>query len=151
MATESVLAVMTPTGKIADRYGSRGRKSTSMNSCFCSACGREAPNEPPELRTPCAACGSTARDFHVVVVESLEVREHMQTKHRQPGGSKFEVETTEGDDYTRRDARWDRLRRVIDRPNDRYVETVWNGDSGEVRRHVDEPLSQHRSRSTPKQ
>ena len=38
--------------------------------------------------------------------------------------------------------------RIIDRTNDRYLETVTNERTGEIVRHIEEPLSRHTNRGT---
>lgn len=112
------------------------------NSARCLDCG--GPIQDTELqRVPCAACGSTKRAFRADVTEALVIRDHVLTKHRQPGGKRFRKEVTEGERYFRKEQRIDRIHQVVDREADRYTKTIWHGETGEVLRHTDEPLTRH--------
>ena len=62
-------------------------------------------------------------------------------------GKPFQEETV-GDNLHRATGKWNRLRRLIDRRKDRYVEHIVDGETGEVIRAVDKPLSEHRGRGS---
>jgi hypothetical protein len=50
----------------------------------------------------------------------------------------------------RHDGRWHLVERTIDRVSDRYVEQIADVETGDVMRHVDEPLSEHRAAKRPR-
>jgi hypothetical protein len=113
------------------------------DTCACSGCGKLLPEELTP-RTPCPVCGGTARTSSADIREELQVREYLKVRHRSPGTNDFDREVTEGDDYTRSAGRWDRICQVVDRLNNRYIKTIWHGETGEVLRHTDKPLTEHR-------
>ena len=59
-------------------------------------------------------------------------------------------ELVSGEDLHRATGQWNQLTREIDRQNNRYKEVIVNSQTGEVVRHVDEPLTDHRGRGSAK-
>jgi hypothetical protein len=59
------------------------------------------------------------------------------------GKGKIKIEQLVGDDLHRTSGKWYKKIRVIDRENDRYLETVTDPETGEVVHHCEEPLSEH--------
>ena len=55
-----------------------------------------------------------------------------------------------GDSLHRNSGKWMKLRRVIDRDNDWYEETVINPETGNVIHDCNEPLSAHRGHGSAK-
>ena len=56
---------------------------------------------------------------------------------------KIKIEQLIGDDLHRKSGKWYKKARVIDRENDKYLETVTYPETGEVIHHCEEPLSDH--------
>jgi hypothetical protein len=115
----------------------------------CNNCDALLPEEtaladPPE---PCPECGSTARRFHVEVVEKCEAEAFLGMEGRRAGLSRRKGWFIRS--FTRLAAQISRggalayHTRVMDRDTDRYVETVTMRETGEVVHHCDEPLSEH--------
>ncbi|GGA29104.1 hypothetical protein [Dyella nitratireducens] len=75
--------------------------------------------------------------------DSFVVHDGIRAKAYKPGSSKFYIDTRSGASYYRKGDQWHHLIRVIDRENDRYVETIRVLSTGELIRHVEEPLSEH--------
>jgi hypothetical protein len=48
-----------------------------------------------------------------------------------------------GEEFFHRTGRWRRLRRLIDRCGNRYLQHIEDAETGEVLQHVDEPLTEH--------
>jgi hypothetical protein len=71
-------------------------------------------------------------------------------KGKRPGKKKPFIETLDVPDYFRDEDRTVRRERIIDRDNDRYLETVSDYESGKVIRHCDEPLSDHQGHGSAK-
>ena len=71
-------------------------------------------------------------------------------KRCKSGGSKFSIDDRSGPSYFWRGNEWHHLQRTIDRENNRYSETVRVLSTGELIRHVDEPLSEHFGRGGSK-
>ena len=127
--------------------------SATIDSTSCSRCGAsidEPANTPVEERIPCPSCDSTVRTFGGHVQESLTLREKLGLKHKRPGYKKPIYESVSGEDFHRASGQWNQLTREIDRENNRYKEHVVNPQSGEVIRHVDEPLRSHTGRGSAK-
>ena len=115
----------------------------------CGGCGASLADDfcqPPPDRLPCPHCGATTRQANVAISERAEARAYLKahSKHRE-GGRKVLREEISGDDFHRKTAKWNILRRIIDRKNDRYEEHIVSGETGETIRHVEEPLSEHRN------
>ena len=113
----------------------------------CGECGTtldESPQAAADQRQPCPRCGSLKRSFSVHLEERLTVRSKLGFKARRNGKGRPFAEGVQGDDLQRSTGRWMRLRRLIDRENDRYEETVTDPETGAVIHECIEPLSQHR-------
>jgi hypothetical protein len=98
----------------------------------------------PELRQPCAVCGTTARALNASA--TFAGTGHLYNKTRalhRDGGSKVVREVTIGDDYTRKTGRWSQYYRLIDRGNNRYEEIVRDGETGAIIHQTAEPLTNH--------
>lgn len=80
---------------------------------------------------------------------NVDVHGRVAFKGRRDGKKRPFIEGKWGDDLHRLSGVWNRLRRVIDRENDRYVEKIEAPD-GTVLRDVDEPLPEHRGHGSAK-
>lgn len=125
-------------------------------------CGRLVPDDTKRemaSRVPCPCCGSTARNIHVHVVDTLEALDGVGLKHWRRSARKDEpiFEGFKGHE-ARRDPNNPGIvykERSIERgakgsPTKRYRELVVDHQTGEVLRDVDEPLSDHRDRGSAK-
>ena len=112
----------------------------------CNDCGaalEESPSLPANERTACPRCGSLGRTFSVTLEGGIQLRGGLALKARSSGKGRPYLEAKHGDDYWRRLGKWMNLSRVVDRRNNRYTETITDPETGEVVRHVDEPLTGH--------
>ncbi len=110
----------------------------------CAGCGTVRSRSPePQLRVPCPACGSMARVIEVSLGDSLEFHESLGFKQKRIGQSKPIAEGVSGDEFFRKEARWVKKERLIDRQANRYRENVTDPATGAVIHHRDEPLDQH--------
>lgn len=82
--------------------------------------------------------------------DSVTLREKVGLKHKRPAKSKPIYESVSGDDLHRTSGKWNRLEREIDRDDDRYRERIVDGETGEIIRQVDEPLTSHTGRGSAK-
>jgi hypothetical protein len=103
--------------------------------------------EPVAARTPCPKCGSDARNIRRSANDSVALHSSLRLKHTRGATGKVAQEQQVGDDFRYSDGSWVDLTRVKDYEADRYVEHI-EDDSGQVIRHVDEPLSEHRGRGS---
>ena len=76
---------------------------------------------------------------------SVTLTGHLFRRACFPGKANFNVQREEGDSFHRKGARWHKLTRIIDRVRNWYYEHIVDAETGAVLRHVDEPLSGHRS------
>ena len=67
------------------------------------------------------------------------------------GGRRYSAETVEGIDKRRDGAGHVKIRRVIDRDSERYMEHVIDQQTGEVLQSVNEPLPRHVGRGAQRQ
>src|SRR3990167_7255283 len=99
-------------------------------SYFCSDCRTALPvlsavkeNQP----NSCPNCGSTKRTINVEIFDSvsLSIHDNVKGKLRDgPGKKGIKKEFFVGDDYRKSKDDWVDKERVIDRENNRYLETV---------------------------
>jgi hypothetical protein len=75
-----------------------------------------------------------------------------KTRHRSPGGNKFKIEVTEGDDLYGQTGELRKLNRVIDRKSDPkwYYERITDGKTGAVIKEDSGPLPEHRGHGSAK-
>lgn len=114
-----------------------------MQESRCAECGAELHEPSGEPSTPCPVCGNLAREITVQLHDGFVVHDGIRGKAYKPGSSKFYLDTRSGASYYRKGNQWHHLVRVIDRENDRYVETIRVLSTGELISHVEEPLSEH--------
>jgi hypothetical protein len=113
----------------------------------CGDCGRpldEERNEPN--RQPCLACGSTCRAFDRNAASTANFNEKLGLKVKDPqltGKNKIRIEQVCGDELNHSTGKWIKKIRLIDRPNDKYFESVTDAETGETLHQCDQPLSEH--------
>jgi hypothetical protein len=116
-----------------------------MDTISCAACRIELA-EPlgldAERRPPCPQCGSTSRALAMTIHDSVKVRDRLGMSARSPGEKRPFIEQVVGEELRRSVGDWVKKERVIDRRNDRYLETVTEQDSTVIH-HTDELLSEH--------
>jgi hypothetical protein len=122
------------------------RRVEVARAVTCRAC-ESALDEPVGLpldeRQPCPSCGSLSRRVEQLLESTIHVRSELRLKAKEPGAREPFVEQRVGDSYHRDSGRWNRLRRLIDRRHNRYVEHIEDGETGETLHDVDEPLTDH--------
>ncbi len=74
--------------------------------------------------------------------DTIVALDHMRMKGRHADNKRPYFDARTGASYYRKDGEC-HLYRLIDRDNDRYVETIKRLSTGEIIYHVDEPLSKH--------
>jgi len=112
----------------------------------CGNCWREldeAPSIPVPARQPCPACGSAVRRAEALISSTATARSTLSFKARHAGSGRPFAAGKIGDDLHRKSGRWFRLERIVDRARDWYREIISDQRTGEVIRHVEEPLSKH--------
>jgi hypothetical protein len=86
----------------------------------------------------------------VTISDTITFHEKIGIKARAIEGGRPEYEAVEGDDLHRKSGIWMKLRRLIDRLNDCYLEIVVDPRTGETVHKTDEPLSEHRGHGSAK-
>ena len=115
-----------------------------MQTILCAGCGNELDEHADgEPRQRCGSCGSTSREIFVDIDERIELHEQLGVELKRQGAKKFAVQDRSGDDYGIVRQKWLKKVRVIDRETDRYLERIWDPETGEIVYECDEPLSQH--------
>jgi hypothetical protein len=72
-------------------------------------------------------------------------------KHNRPGIKHPLCESYNGPERSTKFQKHIGKQRVIDRKNNKYRETVWDFETGEIVHHCEEPLSQHLNHGSAKQ
>lgn len=114
-----------------------------MQESRCIGCGAELHEPSGEPSTPCPVCGNLAREVTVQLHDGFVAHDGIRAKAYKSDSSKFYLDTRSGASYYRKGNQWHHLVRVIDRENDRYVETIRVLSTGKLIRHVEERLSAH--------
>ena len=124
-----------------------------LKTIKCEECGEvlsETSETTFEGSAPCPKCGSKAQRFEITISESLQMHEQVNIKSRYGNAGKVYLESKAGDDFFRKTGEWNSLERVIDHENDVYREVITNPRTGELIRHVEEPLSEHQGHGSAK-
>jgi hypothetical protein len=117
----------------------------------CAGCGVVLPQSPDaQSRVPCPGCGSTMRVIGVSITETLECHASVGFKQKRPGYKQPVAEGVSGDAFFRKESKWVKKERLIDRQANRYCESVTDPVTGEVIHHCDEPLDQHTGHGSAK-
>jgi hypothetical protein len=89
--------------------------------------------------------------IHVSIDEKIGLESHDKTRSKyRDGGTKVIRELTEGEDFHRKTRKWNTIYRLIDGCNNLYRETFWDKETGQIIRHCEEPLSEHRGHGSDK-
>lgn len=126
------------------------RRAARCASCFQPYGDENAVSVFAGERPGCEHCGGTAVRFEIEVSDSVQIHEMVKLKAtgEREGRRKVFVEGKSGDEFHRDDQRWTKVARTIDRDNDRYDEVITDAVTGEIRREVHEPLSEHTGRGS---
>lgn len=119
----------------------------------CKDCGApidEPSDTAPETRKRCPSCGSITRHTKVEVADTLEFHASLGYKAKSQSKWKPYLEGRSGDDLHRKTGKWMFLEQVIDRAKNWYKELITDPETGEVVRHCEEPLTDHRDRGSAK-
>jgi hypothetical protein len=141
---------------LAGRYVS-GVERDGIVAVTCSDCGIDRADlgiPPPsdDNRSPCPQCGSIALLVDVQVYDEMTIKDYAQVAYTNraetDGRTKVVVKGKLGSEFYRKDGRWHRVERRIDKANDWYDEVITDEESGVIVREVHEPLSQHQGRGS---
>ncbi len=120
----------------------------------CLKC-KQVLDEPSDIaeteRKPCPVCGSLSRHFEQKIEEGVPIHDCLDTKARHAESGKSFKEIRVGDSLSRKTKKWMDYKRIIDRENDWYEETVIDPETGEVIHRCAQPLSKHRGHGSVKQ
>ena len=147
--------------KSNDAYRKDGKMNEPKNPMItvkCSTCGHILPSETASSKEeiPCSKCGSIQKDI-TVSVEGVEekvplhdcVRGKVKDK-TMPSKDNPRVDFITGDDLRKKDNKWMKKSRTIDKDNNLYKETVIDPKTNEVVHHCEESLSDHQGHGSAK-
>jgi len=89
----------------------------------------------------------------VSVTDQIRLKERLKIGVKRPSFAArghICIEQLMCDDLYRNTGKWRKRVRVIDRENNRYLETITDPDTGEVVHHCEEPLIDHRGHGSAK-
>ena len=119
----------------------------------CGECDREldeAGSVSVENHTPCPGCGSMRRMFALSLGGSITPRGFLRGRAFHSGSRKWFAQIETGSSLFHETGRWHRLERLIDRARNWYREHITDTATGQVIRHVEEPLTDHTGRGSAK-
>ncbi len=117
-----------------------------MRRIVCYDCGSELK---PEMEH-CQECGSKNRIIKSKIEERPDIKEKIHIKEKKAGKKKPTRESIYGDEISKATGKWIDKKRIIDRKNDRYIETITDPETGEIIHHCDEKLSEHTGHGSAK-
>jgi hypothetical protein len=122
-----------------------GGVHVEAEAVICKQCGK-ATGEPLGLpyypRSPCShGCGCYVRTYRRKYPPGYEPPK--RPKRGKPSRVLESLLSWHGST-----GRWHAVQRTYDYESDRYVEHITDAETGEIIRHVDEALTEHRSRRT---
>lgn len=116
----------------------------------CYDCGEELPDEwiASDANNQCPNCGSCKQKIELDFFEEISVEVHDTFRGKEkdpslPSKKKLRKDIITGDDIRKRDGKWMRKERIIDRDNDYYKEKVVDPETGDVVHECEEKLSDH--------
>lgn len=113
---------------------------------LCLSCDATIAADSAHL--PCSRCGSLDRGVEVVDTSTMRELTHSKLRKAKCGRPALEVKS--GDSRDHRTGRWNTVEQRIDREHNRYYKHVEDPSTGEVLRHADEPLSEHKGYGSAK-
>ena len=126
----------------------------SVEAVCCNTCGNvleENATTDQKEHIPCPRCGSTIRRYDFNLNVNMQARAGFGMKHKRPGKKSPLSESLNRPEYSNKHQKLIEKKRVIDRENDRYQETIKDFETGEIHHHCDEPLSKHKGHGSAKQ
>ena len=114
-----------------------------MEKSQCVTCEAVLYEPVSDMRDSCPVCQDTRRRFDVTMKDTVAFYAHTRIRGKRAGSNKIAFDSRSGASYFRKEQVWHHLVRQIDRENNRYVETITVLATGELVRHVDEPLTDH--------
>ena len=127
--------------------------SESQITTVCAVCSTsiDVSANTPDKRVTCADCGSTKRRHDASGhLEASPARISLRLKAKGPGEKKARLEVRTGASQSHSLGKLVDHYRLIDRGNDRYIESVTDYESGEVIHQSNELLSEHHGHGTAK-
>ena len=121
----------------------------------CGDCGMQLPSDwvSSEEKKICPKCGSNRQDVSLSIFDKLTVAASVRGKVKDDSFSskqKVRKDFFYGDDVRKKDGKWMKKERIIDKDADCYKEVVTDPSSGEVVHKTEEPLSEHRGHGSAK-
>ncbi len=121
----------------------------------CAGCGHNLPREyaHSKIHDPCPHCGSIKKRIGIAAEENVEVHDSIRIREKDPtlpSKKKVRKEHWYGDDYSEKYGKFMDKKRVIDKRQDKYEETVTDPDTGKIVHHCEEPLSKHTGHGSAK-
>jgi len=121
----------------------------------CKSCGRPI-DEAEERQSPrklCPICGCTKQASNLDFGDEMAAGDLLATKDYASGKSRkkgLRKESKDGASFSHDRQRFVQINQLVDHENKRYVKIVTDPKTGEVIRHVDEPLPDHTGRGSAK-
>lgn len=116
----------------------------------CKNCKTTLLESKNETRTPCPVCGEISREFYRNIEDNIVIQDQLNIKGRHSASKKSFFEERIGADFYIKEIEWHHVVRVIDRDNDKYIETITNPKTGAVIKNTEEPLSEHKGHGSAK-
>jgi len=87
-----------------------------MEEIYCSDCQKRLSID----EIICSNCGSKKKHIKLRLEEKIEFHDQIKGKAKESGSNKLLREFKVGDDFYRKDGKWNDLERIVDYENDSY-------------------------------
>lgn len=116
----------------------------------CKDCGYTGGDDfkRPDGILQCPNCRSSNLQIHVM--DTVQGHEKIGLKAYRDGQTRAYRELIQGEELYRREGKWVRKYRLIDREADEYHECVTDPETGQIIHECKEPLSRHRGHGSAK-
>lgn len=110
-----------------------------MDDLFCTDCEQRLKEEEKE----CPVCGSKNRTRKILITDRIGFNESIRGKVKSKESKRPIEEFKIGDDYNRDRKKYVDRTMIIDRKNDKYIESIKDKETGETIHECNESLKEH--------
>jgi DNA-directed RNA polymerase subunit RPC12/RpoP len=131
------------------------KKQDNVMHVKCFDCQTLLPSESASSKeeAPCPECGSVRKDITLSFEEEMPMHDAIRGKVKDsnmPSRDNPRIDFFSGDDLRKKDNKWMKKSRTIDKNNNLYKETVIDPETNEIVHHCEELLSNHQGHGKAK-
>ena len=113
---------------------------------ICLKCRHEFTSSSKIKNISCPQCNSSDLSMHLKLFDNIDVKDCIRGKIKNdnfPSKKKLRVDFIEGSEENKSNRKWMCKKRIIDKKNNNYEETVIDQETGEIVHQCKESLPDH--------